>query len=205
MNWTNTFHIKNYLDVKWAGVNLLRPSQFFNSRSPFPILGVSGVLFLKFLFCIQSPVYKQTLIRHCILRCLIWVCTVFQGPKNETLGIKGLMPFFFIFEPPHDKTNKMACAPSKDSDQPGHPPSLIRVFAVCMKKAWVLSYTLSAQRRLIRLGECPGWSESSLGAHSFCWFCHEAAHLPFSTETFSHDWKKCFSIILAACTKTAQT
>ena len=34
------------------------------------------------------------------------------------------------FEPPHDKTNKMICAPSKDSDQPGHLPSLIRVFAV---------------------------------------------------------------------------
>ena len=34
------------------------------------------------------------------------------------------------YEPPHDKTNKMACAPSKSSDQPGHPPSLIRVFAV---------------------------------------------------------------------------
>ena len=40
------------------------------------------------------------------------------------------------------------CAPSKDSDQPGHPPSLIRVFAVHMKKAWDLSYQLSAQRRL---------------------------------------------------------
>ena len=40
------------------------------------------------------------------------------------------------------------CAPSKDSEQPGHPPSLIRVFAVRMKKAWVLSYPLSAQRRL---------------------------------------------------------
>ena len=51
-------------------------------------------------------------------------------------------------EPPHDKTNKMACAPSEDSDQPGHPPSLIRVFAVRMKKAWVLSYPLSAQRGL---------------------------------------------------------
>ena len=25
----------------------------------------------------------------------------------------------------HDKTYKMACAPSEDSDQPGHPPSLI--------------------------------------------------------------------------------
>ena len=40
------------------------------------------------------------------------------------------------------------CAPSEDSDQPGHLPSLIRVFAVRMKKAWVLSYPLSAQRRL---------------------------------------------------------
>ena len=53
-----------------------------------------------------------------------------------------------INEPPHDKTNKMACAPSEDSDQPGHPPSLIRVFAVRMKKAGVLSYILSAQQRL---------------------------------------------------------
>ena len=61
-----------------------------------------------------------------------------------------------INEPPHDKTNKMACAPSEDSDQPGHPPSLIGVFAVRMKKAWVLNYPLSAQRRLIRLGGCPG-------------------------------------------------
>ena len=33
-------------------------------------------------------------------------------------------------EPPHDKTNKMTFVPSEDSDQPGHPPGLIRVFAV---------------------------------------------------------------------------
>ena len=26
-----------------------------------------------------------------------------------------------VFDPPHDKTNKMTCAPSEDSDQPGHP------------------------------------------------------------------------------------
>ena len=46
-----------------------------------------------------------------------------------------------------------------------------------MKKAWVLSYPLSAQWRL--------WSDwadaqadlSSLGAHSFCWFCHVVAHI----------------------------
>ena len=54
--------------------------------------------------------------------------------------------------------------------------SLIRVFAVRMKKAWVLSYPFSAQRRL--------WSdwadaqaESSLGAQSLCWFCHVTAHI----------------------------
>ena len=38
--------------------------------------------------------------------------------------------FFFllekvkIFEPAHDKPNKMACAPSEDADQPGHQPGL---------------------------------------------------------------------------------
>ena len=46
------------------------------------------------------------------------------------------------------QNQQCGCAPSEDSDQPGHPPSLIRVFAVRMKRAWVLSYPLSAQRRL---------------------------------------------------------
>ena len=62
------------------------------------------------------------------------------------------------------------CAPSEDSDQLGHPPSLIRVFAVRMKKAWVLSIA----KTLVRLGGFPGWSESSMGVHSFCWFYHVA-------------------------------
>ena len=44
------------------------------------------------------------------------------------------------FETLHDKTNKMECAPSEDADQPGHPPSLTRVFAVRMRKAWIISY-----------------------------------------------------------------
>ena len=37
-------------------------------------------------------------------------------------------------EPPHEKTNILTYAPSKDSDQSGHLPSLIRVFAVL---SWV--------------------------------------------------------------------
>ena len=44
-----------------------------------------------------------------------------------------------IIEPKHDKTNKMTCAPSEDSNQPGHPPSLIRVFALCA--FWVAART----------------------------------------------------------------
>ena len=69
------------------------------------------------------------------------------------------------------------CVPSEDLDQPGHPPSLIRVFAVRMKKPGVPSYPLSAQRSLIKLGRCPGWSESSQGAPSLCWFCHVAPQM----------------------------
>ena len=52
-----------------------------------------------------------------------------------------------IYEPPYDKTNKVAVRPA-NSDQPGHPPSLIRVFNVRMKKGWILSYPLNTQRRL---------------------------------------------------------
>ena len=59
--------------------------------------------------------------------------------------------------------NKMTWAPSEDSDQPGHPPSLIRVFAVRMKKHWVLSFPITATT-LIRLRRCTGRSKSSLGA-----------------------------------------
>ena len=85
----------------------------------------------------------------------------------RTLGTTLVLCFYPVIqkhnEPQHDKTNKLACAPSEDSDQPWHSPSLIRLFAVCIKKPWALSYPLSAQRRLIRLGRCLGCSESSLG------------------------------------------
>ena len=49
-----------------------------------------------------------------------------------------------LLEPVHNKTYKMACVPSEDSDKHGHLPSLIKVFAVHMKKACVLSYPLRA-------------------------------------------------------------
>ena len=87
------------------------------------------------------------------------------------------------YEPQHDKTNKMTCAPIEDSDQPGHPPSLIRVFAVRSMGSLRPKVSSCGQRRL--------WShwvdaqaELSLRwAHmSFCWFCHEMAHIMTSSK-----------------------
>ena len=107
-------------------------------------------------------------------QCGFAIGAVWSGSVCQDLSVQ-------IFELPHDKTNKMICAPSEDSDQPGY---LIRVFAVCIKKAWVLSYPLSIQRRL--------WSDwadaqadlSLCWVHMpFCWFCHEAAHLGSSQYT----------------------
>ena len=58
------------------------------------------------------------------------------------------------------------CVPGLDSDQPGHPPSLIRVFAVRSMGSKGPKLSSCGQRRLIRLGGCPGWSQSSLGTHA---------------------------------------
>ena len=61
---------------------------------------------------------------------------------SETAFRTFLLHGLLLYEPPYDQTNKMTSAPSEDSDQPGHPPSRIRVFAVRRKKHWVLSYPL---------------------------------------------------------------
>ena len=84
-------------------------------------------------------------------------------------------------------------APNEDSDQPGHPPSLIRIFAVRLEKARVLSYPLSAQQRF--------WSDwvdaqadlSLRYAHMpFCWFCHDAAHMSWNSQYTSTTFSQYF-------------
>ena len=97
----------------------------------------------------------------------------------EVSSVCSVVIITLSFEPRHDKTQQSECVPSEDSDQPGHPPSLIRVFAVHMKKAWVLNYPLSAQRRL--------WSDwadaqADLSLHWVYthWFCHVVAHFYYS-------------------------
>ena len=51
----------------------------------------------------------------------------------------------------------------EDSDNPAHPRNLIRDFTAHMNKLWIPGFPFSSLHRLIRLGWCPGWSESWMG------------------------------------------
>ena len=63
-------------------------------------------------------------------------------------------------EPSHDK---MTCVPSEDSDQPGHPPSLIRVFTVHSMGSWGPKVSSCGQRRL-----WSDWADAQADL-SLCW------------------------------------
>ena len=56
--------------------------------------------------------------------------TEFGNKRALILHYLSLYKAVAVNEPQHDKTNKVTCAPSEDSDQPRHPARLIRVFAV---------------------------------------------------------------------------
>ena len=61
--------------------------------------------------------------------------TTIQQPKARILAVPVILGQIknqskWTNEPQQDKTIKLTCAPSEDSDQPAHPPSLVRVFTV---------------------------------------------------------------------------
>ena len=74
-------------------------------------------------------------------------------------------------------------APSEDSDQPGHSPSLIRVFTVRFKTSEKPKAPPCGQRRL-----WSDWTDAQADLNlrrvhiSFCLFCHVASHLTSSRE-----------------------
>ena len=82
-----------------------------------------------------------------------------------------------IYEPPHDKTKKMICVPSQDSDQPGHLPSLIRVLAVHSVVAQDPRFLHADSEDSDQTGQMPRLIWIFAWCMSFCWFCHVAAHL----------------------------
>ena len=71
---------------------------------------------------------------------LAWSSSDFVGCICFFISTVSCSTAFTITELPHSKTNKMTCSPSEEIDQPGHPASLIRVVALRLMKAWVLSY-----------------------------------------------------------------
>ena len=66
--------------------------------------------------------------------------------------------------PEHDKSNKMMSVPNKDSDQPGHLPSLIRILAVRFMGSSGPKHSPGSQRRLRSDRGGASWSESLLAA-----------------------------------------
>ena len=78
-----------------------------------------------------------------------------------------------IYEPRHDKTNKMSVRPAKTQISLGIRP-VRSESSLCVQ--WV-----AKDPRFLHAGSED--SESSLGAHSFCWFCHVAAHISFRHVT----------------------
>ena len=106
------------------------------------VFGASSYMFLSFSFNVLAGIVSTH--DHCPFT---FTCTF-----HKLLWYHYHRRYYTMKEPQHNKTNEMTCGPSEDSDQPGHASSLIKIFAVRLKKPWVFSFPLSAS-----------WSESSLG------------------------------------------
>ena len=104
-------------------------------------------------------------------------------PTNHSVKVKYLpcysgtmlynLKCCFLIQPPHDITYKMTCAPSEDSDQPGHLPCLIRVLAVRSMGSWGPKLSSCGWQRF-----WSDWADARLiclcRVHMpFCLFCHE--------------------------------
>ena len=89
------------------------------------------------------------------------------------------------YEPRHDKTNKMRARPAKTQISLGIRPVWSESSLGAQWVAKNPSFLHADSENSHQTGRCPGWSVSSLGAHSFCWFCHVAAQYS-KTSTGMH-------------------
>ena len=133
-----------------------------------------------------------------------WLIRLSCGEKNVKIyqmvvleiDVKFRVALLFAFstrnEPRHDKTNKMTGASSEDSVQPGHPPYLIRVFAV---------RSMGTKDSRFLYADSEDWSDcadaqvdlSLRWAHrSCCLFCRAAAQILFGLAP--HNFKKSIKI-----------
>ena len=129
------------------------------------------------LICLPKPLSSQYNVKY--INCPSTSCNCVSLHLANSNQWRNFQSYYLYFHKHHLRNRKWLigitiwaatwqnqqneCASSEDSDQPGHPPSLIRVFAARMKKHSVLSYPLSAQRRL-----WSDWADAQADL-SLCW------------------------------------
>ena len=113
--------------------------------------------------------------------------------RQKTAFFKGYSPMFSSVlawqnELPHDNTNTMTVHPAKTQISMGIRPvwSESLLFAQWVVKDPRFLYADSEDSD--QTGLMPDWSESSLGARSFCWFCHETAQMFNAIKAIKHDF-----------------
>ena len=101
------------------------------------------------------------------LLCILWVAkdlkSLFQVDAQIDLSLRWVQRSFcrvlahiysrqfIIFELEHDKTSKIICALSEDSNQPGHLRSLIRIFFAVSLKIYIRVYTCNGKFVLFQI------------------------------------------------------
>ena len=169
--------------------DILHKSKEFSTKQENIIdLGIIIILTPVHLFLRHIPIFYSQQNRDKLFKCELRVCV---GVK---LLIKTAIKYIWAAT---WQNQQNGCAPSEDSDQPGHPPSLISFFADRMKIAWVLSYRMSAQRRF-----WPDWADAQAdlslrwALSHFVGFCHVAVHffwdswiLNFPISSIKYVWE----------------
>ena len=115
----------------------------------------------------------------------MWTCVLRTVLVNKSLELITYNPFIAgpvkINEPHHDKTNKMTCTPSEDSDQ----ISLCPVWP----ESSLCAHWVTKNPRFLH-ADSEDWSDwadaqadlNLCWAHRlFCWFCHAVVHLEVNT------------------------
>ena len=134
-------------------------------------------LVVKFSIYLNRRVFvMRQKLDHCSP--IIFVRISFRGVGRKTQkSLKVFVNSYLKFSKT-SKINKDTLSQCMTKRTEWHSPSLIRVFSVLIKKAWVLSYQLSAQQR-----RWSDWADAQADlslrwAHMlFCWFCHALSHI----------------------------
>ena len=111
----------------------------------------------------------------------VCVCVFFFRPNVLLRFQDPVISFHFVcneYEPAHDKTNKLTCAPSEDSDKPGQP--MLISLRCPPEESLGPKLPIKHILKTAQTGHlCLCWAH-----RSFYWFCHVAAHFVCKEHDF---------------------